>query len=481
VCTVGGNVAHNSGGPHTLKYGVTVNHVLGLQMVLTDGSIVEIGGPERAGYDLLGIITGSEGTFGIVTRITVRLAAPTRRGAHDARGLPFDPGGGAGGRRHRGRGDRPRGARDDGRRRRRGVARGVRPHVPRRARARSCSRRPTARRGDRGGAARIESVCRACGALEVRVARDAEERARSWTARKKTFGALGRLAPNYYTQDGVIPRTRLGRDARARARDRREAWPDDRERLPRRGREPASVHPLRRQEARARARVLAAGEELLRACVALGGSLTGEHGIGMEKRDRMPLMFTEADLAAMRTLRAVFDPAGLCNPGKIFPGGRAVVHGAGARVPTGRDVSGPATPVAAWSAARCSSAAWARRRSCVRAPRRRSPRSSRAPAGPDPPSSRGATARGSALSASAREAGIVLSTERLGRIVEYEPADLTVTVEAGCTLAELDRVCRSADRSAAPARAARAGRSAASSRRRRRRDGARASAVCATG
>ena len=323
VCTIGGNVAHNSGGPHTLKYGVTVNHVLGLQMVTTEGSIVEIGGEERPGYDLLGLIVGSEGTFGIVTRITLRLLR--RPGAVRTLLAAF--------------GSIPDAARAVSEI----VAAGIVPAAlemmdavvvealraafglsyPPGARALLLAEADGPAAGIDAEAARIENVCRASGALEVHVARDAQERTKVWTARKKCFGALGRLAPNYYTQDGVIPRTKLV-EMLARVQETGE----------RHGLTIANVfhagdgnlHPcilFDDKEPGARERVLAAGEEILRTCVGPGGSLTGEHGIGMEKRERMPLMFTEADLAVMRTLRAVFDPAGLCNPGKIFPGGAA--------------------------------------------------------------------------------------------------------------------------------------------------------------
>ena len=321
VCTIGGNVAHNSGGPHTLKYGVTANHVLALEMVLSDGTIAEIGGSDRPGYDLAGIVTGSEGTFGIITRITVRLM---RRPASVRTLLAAFP------------------STDEAARAVSGItAAGIIPaalemmdsivvgaleaafglRYPAGAGALLLAEADGPEAGIDIEADRMAEVCRQCGALEVRLARDEAERAKVWTARKKTFGALGRLTPNYYTQDGVIPRTKLPEMlARVRAIGERHGLTianvfhaGD-----------GNLHPcvlFDDKDEGMRARVLKAGEELLAACVELGGSLTGEHGVGIEKRDRMKLMFGDADLEAMRLVRVAFDPTGLCNPGKILPGG----------------------------------------------------------------------------------------------------------------------------------------------------------------
>ena len=321
VCTIGGNVAHNAGGPHTLKYGVTVNHVLGFEVVLPDGEIVEIGGADRPGYDLAGLISGSEGTLGILTRITVKLlrrpqavrtllaAFPTIDAASRAvTGI---------------------------------VGAGVVPaalemidstvvsaleaafglRYPEGAGAMLVAEADGPEAGIDEEAGKMAAVCRECGAIEVRLARDDAERTQVWTARKKAFAALGRITPNYSTQDGVIPRTKLpevlGRIADVGSRH---------------GLRIANVfhagdgnlHPcimFDDREPGMRERVFEAGEEILRICVELGGSLTGEHGIGFEKRGKMRLMFSDADLEAMARLRAAFDPAGLCNPGKVLPGG----------------------------------------------------------------------------------------------------------------------------------------------------------------
>jgi glycolate oxidase len=321
VCTIGGNVAHNSGGPHTLKYGVTANHILAVELVLPDGRIVAIEEPHPGGRDLLGLVVGSEGTFGIVTKVAVRLTRKPEavRTALAAFRTPAEASRAVAGI----------------------IAAGIVPaaldmldavvvaaleaafgfHFPEGAGALLLveSDGPEAGIDEEAGA--IAAVCRREGAIEVRLAADDAERAEVWKARKKAFGALGRLAPNYYTQDGVIPRTRLPETleriaeigARHQLRIANVFHAGD-----------GNLHPCILFDDRVRGereRVLAAGEEILGVCIALGGSLSGEHGIGMEKRERMSLMFTPADIDLMRRIKGVFDPAGIANPEKIFPMG----------------------------------------------------------------------------------------------------------------------------------------------------------------
>jgi glycolate oxidase len=321
ACTIGGNVAENSGGPHTLKYGVTTNHVLGVELVLPDGEVVELGGvvEDPPGYDLTGLVVGSEGTFGIVTRATLRLLrAPEATRTFLA---VFE-------------------TVDDATATISGlIARGIVPAalemmdqlIVQAVEAAFHFGFPT----DAGAvliieldglapaladeAARVEAVCRANRAREVRVARDEAERGQLWKARKRAFGAIGRLAPNYCTQDGVVPRTRVpeilrrisATAARHRLRIANVFHAGD-----------GNIHPILLYDERDPdevRRVLAAGAEILEACVALGGSITGEHGIGIEKVGQMPLIFSPEDLVAMQQVRAVFDPGRRCNPNKIFP------------------------------------------------------------------------------------------------------------------------------------------------------------------
>jgi glycolate oxidase len=321
ACTIGGNVAENSGGPHTLKYGVTTNHVLAVELVLPDGTIVDLGGPmeDVPGYDLRGLVVGGEGTFGLVTRATLRLI----REPEQWRTLlaVFDTVADAS-------------AAVSGI-----IAGGIVPAalemmdrlIVQAVEAAFHFGFPTdagavliveldgaAAELDAQLAAVIET-CRARAARDVRVADTAEQRAALWTSRKRAFGAVGRLAPNYCTQDGVVPRTRVPDILRAIAAI------GDRHRLRIANVFHAgdgNIHPIilydERDDDEVR-RVIAAGHEILRACVDLGGSITGEHGVGVEKIAELPLLFSPQDLLVMQQLRAVFDPQRRANPGKIFP------------------------------------------------------------------------------------------------------------------------------------------------------------------
>jgi glycolate oxidase len=328
ACTIGGNVAENSGGPHTLKYGVTTNHVLGVELALPSGELVTLGGAveERPGYDLVGLAVGAEGTFGIVTRATLRLVRTPE--AHRTLLAVFASVAAAS--------EAVSGI----------IAAGIVPAalemmdqliieaveaaygvgLPTDAGAVLLVELDGPSAGLDAQVERVATVCRATGVREVRVARDEAERAALWKCRKRAFGAVGRLAPNYCTQDGVVPRTRVPdilRDiaataARHRLRIANVFHAGD-----------GNIHPIILFDERDRdevARVLAAGREILAACVALGGSLTGEHGIGVEKVAQMPLLFGPDDLAAMIRLRHVFDPEGRANPHKIFPDAKVCVE-----------------------------------------------------------------------------------------------------------------------------------------------------------
>jgi glycolate oxidase len=327
ACTIGGNVAENSGGPHTLKYGVTVNHLLALEMVLPDGDVVELDRRAGAvGYDLAGLCTGAEGTLGIVTAATVRLLVAPQAVATLLAVFA--------------------GVVDASRAVSAIIAAGIVPAALEMMDALVIEAVEAAHHfgfPDGAGAvliieldgleagldelcAQVTAACRASGASEVRRAADERERALLWKSRKQSFGAMGRLAPSYCTQDGVVPRSRLA-DAveqiaeigsRHRLRIANLMHAGD-----------GNIHPITLYDDRDEdevARVLAAGHEILTACVKLGGSLTGEHGIGVEKIDLMPLAFGEDERQAMAEVRTVFNADGLCNPGKIFPTDRHCIE-----------------------------------------------------------------------------------------------------------------------------------------------------------
>jgi len=321
ACTSGGNIANNSGGPHTLKYGVTVNHVLGLEVVMPDGEIVWLGGRTRdaLGFDLAGIFVGSEGTFGIATKIVVRLmrkpqAVKTVLAVFDqvehasaavssiiARGLV------------------PAAVEMIDQLTIQAVEDAFGCGYPRDAAAALLIELDGLETGMEVQASRIVEACRSAGAREVRTAADEAERQLLWKGRKSAFGAYGRVSPAYMVMDGVIPRTKLPYVlsrvnqivAAHGLRVGNVFHAGD-----------GNLHPNILYDPRKpgeEARVVEAGAEIMKVCAEVGGSISGEHGIGLEKADFMPFIFSAADLAFMQQLKAAFNPRGLCNPGKVFP------------------------------------------------------------------------------------------------------------------------------------------------------------------
>ena len=329
ACTIGGNVAENSGGPHTLAYGVTTNHVLGLEFVMPDGTVHTTGGkePDLPGYDLTGLLTGSEGTMALVTKIIVRLMRQPEKvktllavynsasdaadtvaeitacaitpvavemldgemlrmvEAGHARGISAGRGGGAADRTGRagrggGRADRSRFAMSA------------------------------------SAAARASSAWR----------RSAEERELLWKGRKNAFGAVGRVSPSYYVQDGVVPRTQVAPTLRfiAEVAERHRLRISN---IFHAG--DGNLHPIILFNSHMPGeleRARAAGEEILHYCISVGGSITGEHGVGMEKNEMMGRLFSADSLDYIGRFKALFDPAQLLNPGKVLPTGRGCLE-----------------------------------------------------------------------------------------------------------------------------------------------------------
>ena len=321
ACSIGGNVANNSGGVHTLAFGVTTNHVLGLEMVMGDGSVAHLGGrgPDEPGLDLTGLAVGSEGTVGIVTAVTVRLMR-RRETVHTILGI-FETieeasqavadiiASGIG----------PTSLEMIDQLTAEAVEPAVHAGLPLDAGAVLLIEVEGVREGLARCAATVEDLCRRNRAREIRIARTEDERHLYWAARKGAFGAMGRLAPNYYLHDAVVPRSQLPAIMHqiveiARRHNIRVAnvfHAGD-----------GNVHPLIPYDATVPGetdRVMQASEEMLSACVAAGGSLSGEHGIGFEKNNYMPWIFSDADLGAQRRLKAAFDPEDRMNPFKIFP------------------------------------------------------------------------------------------------------------------------------------------------------------------
>ena len=322
TCTIGGNIAENAGGIHCLKYGTTTDHILGVRVVLAGGEVVDLGGggTEKPGYDLLGTFVGSEGTFGIATEATLRLVpvppairtllaefAEVNDASHAVSAI---------------------------------IAAGVMPAalemmdheiiraveasvfaagLPLDAGAALLIELDGLEVGIDDEAGRVKSIFLQYGARDCRLAHDENERKKLWAARKGAFGAIGRIAPDSMIQDAVVPRSRLPEvldgvfriAAKYQLRIANVFHAGD-----------GNLHPLICFDSRSVdevRNVKEAGRELMETCVRAGGSITGEHGVGFDKRELLPLIFSEADMETMLQVRAAFDPTGLCNPGKIIP------------------------------------------------------------------------------------------------------------------------------------------------------------------
>lgn len=320
-CTIGGNVAENAGGPHTLAYGVTSNHVVALELVLPDGELTRIGSAhgDAPGYDLCGLLVGSEGTLALVTEITVKLSRQPE--AVKTLLAVFDD-------------------LDDASRTVAEItARAITPSAcemidgwtlnaiedyvhagfPRDSAAVLLIELEGLTEAVAAQSVAINEVCLAHHAREVRIARDAHERELLWKGRKNAFGALGRLAPSNYVLDGVIPRSKLPQTLR-RIAEIAKAYGFQIGNIFHAG--DGNLHPIVLYDPRDPShleRAIAASNEIIRYCIEVGGALTGEHGIGMEKNELMPLIFSDDDFALMRRVHDAFNPDSALNPGKMFP------------------------------------------------------------------------------------------------------------------------------------------------------------------
>ena len=465
-CTIGGNIAESAGGIHCLKYGTTTDHVLGCRVVLAGGEIVDLGGAgvDAPGYDLLGTFIGSEGTFGIATEATLKLAqmppavrtllavfSEVNDASHAVSTI---------------------------------IAAGVMPAALEMMdgeiiRAVEASVFAAGLPPDAGAALLIEldgieaglddeaqkviSICMGYGARDCRYARDEVERKKLWAARKGAFGAIGRISPDSMIQDAVVPRSRLPEvlgaaydiASRYQLRIANVFHAGD-----------GNLHPLICFDSRSPdevVRVREAGRELMEVCVRAGGTITGEHGVGLDKRELLPLVFSEADMNAMLSVRAAFDPPGLCNPGKIVP----LLRGCGeakavAAVPETKSIS-PVTfhhqqaTAAAHASVKltefdpASAAALVGQivgRSNIAAhPLSLSvfPTSTEQIAELMRLASRerwSVLPTGGATLLDAQEANLIVNTRRLDQIVEHEPSDLIAIAQAGVTLADFNTKLR---------------------------------------
>jgi glycolate oxidase len=321
ACTIGGNVAENSGGVHCLKYGVTTNNILGLEMVLMGGEVIRLGGKhlDAGGYDLVGVLTGSEGLLGVVTEVTVRILPKPTTARALLIGFATTEDAGKCVAAVIGAGIVPGGMEMMDRPAIHAAEAFVKVGYPLDVEALLIVELDGPPAEVDHLTHQVEAIARDHGATEIRLSRDEAERLAFWSGRKAAFPAVGRISPDYYCMDGTIPRGRLAEVlARIRALSNQH------------GLAVANVfhagdgnlHPLVLYDANKSGeieRAEAFGADILRLCVEVGGVLTGEHGVGVEKRDLMGTMFDESDLAHQQRLKCAFDSDGLLNPGKVFP------------------------------------------------------------------------------------------------------------------------------------------------------------------
>ena len=336
ACTIGGNVAENSGGVHCLKYGTTTNNVLGCEIVLITGEIIRVGGKsaETSGYDLMGIITGSEGLLGVITEVTVRILQKPETARALMVGFTQVEAAGECVARIIGAGIIPGGMEMMDKPAIHAAEAFVHAGYPLDVEALLIIEL------DGPGVEvdelikRVEAIARGCGSTTCRISNSEVERNLFWAGRKAAFPAVGRISPDYLCMDGTIPRGKLP-EALARIRELSVKYDLRVANVFHAG--DGNLHPLILYDANKPGemeRAEAFGADILRVCVKLGGVLTGEHGVGIEKRDLMPEMFSEIDLNQQQRLKCAFDAQGLLNPGKVFPTlhrcaelGRMHVHG----------------------------------------------------------------------------------------------------------------------------------------------------------
>jgi glycolate dehydrogenase FAD-linked subunit len=321
ACTIGGNVAENSGGVHCLKYGMTTNNLLGCEMVLMTGEVVRIGGKQldAGGYDLLGVITGSEGLLGVITEVTVRILKKPECARAVLVGFASSEDAGDCVSRIIGAGIIPGGMEMMDRPAIHAVEEFVHAGYPLDVEALLIVELDGPQAEVDHLIARVEAIAGDCRAATCRVSTSEEERLLFWAGRKAAFPAVGRISPDYYCMDGTIPRARLPQVLK-RMRELSQHYGLAVANVFHAG--DGNLHPLILYDANKPGeleRTEAFGADILRLCVEVGGVLTGEHGVGVEKRDLMPAMFSEIDLAQQQRLKCAFDDKGLLNPGKVFP------------------------------------------------------------------------------------------------------------------------------------------------------------------